>query len=141
MIPVTAGIELDERELEERFVRAEGPGGQNVNKVSSAVELRFDVRGSPSLPEPVRARLERLAGRRLTKEGVLVLQSQRFRDQPRNRQDALDKLIALIRQAAEPPPPPRKRTRPTLASKKRRLEGKSRRSEIKAGRGRPSRDD
>jgi ribosome-associated protein len=141
MIPVTPSIELDERELEERFVRAEGPGGQNVNKVSSAVELRFDVRGSPSLPEPVRARLERLAGRRLTKEGVLVLQSQRFRDQPRNRQDALDKLIALIRQAAEPPPPPRKRTRPTLASKKRRLEGKARRSTIKAGRGRPSGDD
>ena len=100
MIEVTRSIGLDERELEERFVLAQGPGGQNVNKVSSAVELRFDVRASPSLPEPVRARLERLAGRRLTKEGVLVLVSQRYRDQPRNRQDALDKLLALIREAA-----------------------------------------
>ena len=141
MIAVTERIELDEREREERVVLASGPGGQSVNKVSTAVELRFDVRRSPSLPEPVRARLERLAGRRLTKEGVLVLQSQRFRDQPRNRQDALDKLLALIRQAAEPPPPPRKRTRPTLASKKRRLEGKARRGVIKAGRGRVTGDD
>jgi ribosome-associated protein len=105
VIEVTGSISLDEREIEEKFVRAEGPGGQNVNKVSSAVELRFDVRGSPSLPEPVRARLEQLAGRRLTKEGVLVLFSQRFRDQPRNRQDALDKLLELIREAARPPPP------------------------------------
>ena len=141
MIEVTRSIQLDERELEERFVLAQGPGGQNVNKVSSAVELRWDARNSPALTDEVRARLERLAGRRMTKEGVLVLISQRFRDQPRNRADALDKLLALIRQAAEPPPPPRKRTRPTFASKQRRLEGKSRRSGIKAGRGRPSRDD
>ena len=141
MIEVTGSIALDERELEERFVLASGPGGQNVNKVSSAVELRFDVRRSPSLPEPVRTRLERLAGRRLTKEGVLVLASQRFRDQPRNRQDALDRLLALIREAAAPPPPKRRPTRPTLGSKVRRLEGKTRRSGVKSLRGRPSSDD
>ena len=136
MIEVTPSIALDERELEVRFVLASGPGGQNVNKVSTAVELRFDVRRSPALPDPVRARLERLAGRRLTKEGVLVLLGQRYRDQTRNRQDVLDRLLMLIRQAAEPPPPPRKRTRPTRASKERRLEGKARRSGVKANRGR-----
>jgi len=141
VIEVTNSISLDERELEERFVLASGPGGQNVNKVSSAVELRFRVRGSPSLPEPVQAELERLAGSRLTKEGVLVLTAQRYRDQPRNRQDALDKLLALIREAAAPPPPKRRPTKPTLGSKVRRLEGKTRRSGIKAGRGRPSSDD
>ena len=141
MIEVTRSIRLDERELEERFVLASGPGGQNVNKVSTAVELRFDVRSSPSLPEPVRARLERLAGSRLTKEGVLVLVAQRFRDQARNRQDAQDRLVEMIRKAAEPPPPKRRPTRPTLASKFRRLEGKSRRSGVKAGRGRPSAED
>ena len=136
MIEVTPSIALDERELEERFVLASGPGGQNVNKVSTAVELRFDVRSSPGLPEAVRTRLERLAGRRLTKEGVLVLLSQRYRDQARNRQDALDRLLALIRQAAEPPPPPRKKTRPSRAARERRLAGKARRSQVKAGRGR-----
>ena len=138
MIQVTEDIALDEKELEEKFVRAAGPGGQNVNKVSTAVELRFDVRGSPSLPEPVRARLERLSGRRLTLDGVLVLQAGRFRTQERNRQDALDRLLELIRRAAEPPPPPRKKTRPTLASKRRRLEGKVRRGKVKAMRGRPA---
>lgn len=141
MIEVTGGIVLDERELEERFVLASGPGGQNVNKVSSAVELRFRVRGSPSLPEVVQLRLERLAGRRLTKDGVLVLSSQRFRDQPRNRQDALDRLLALIREAAAPPPPKRRPTRPTLGSKVRRLEGKTRRGGVKSLRGRPTADD
>ncbi len=140
MIAVTEAIALDEKELEERFVRAAGPGGQNVNKVSTAVELRFDVRASPSLPDGVRARLERLSGRRLTLEGVLVLQASRFRTQERNRQDALDRLLELIRRAAEPPPPPRKKTRPTLASKKRRLEGKNRRGQVKAMRGRPQMD-
>ena len=140
MIPVTDDIAIGEDELQERFVRAAGPGGQNVNKVSTAVELRFDVRGSPSLPDPVRARLERLSGRRLTLEGVLVLQANRFRTQDRNRQDALQRLIELIARAAEPPPPPRKKTRPTLASKRRRLDGKVRRGQVKVMRGRPDYD-
>ena len=103
MIAVTEHIALDEAELVESFVRASGPGGQHVNKTSSAVQLRFDVRGSPSLPEAVKRRLERLAGSRLTGGGVLVLTAQRFRDQPRNREDALERLLELIRQAAEPP--------------------------------------
>ncbi len=140
MIQVTDEIAIGDDEVQERFVRAAGPGGQNVNKVSTAVELRFDVRGSPSLPEPVRARLGRLAGRRLTLDGVLVLLAQRFRTQERNRQDALDRLIELIARAAEPPPPPRKKTRPTLASKRRRVEGKVRRGHVKALRGRPDFD-
>ena len=135
MIQVTPSIAIDERELVERFIRAAGPGGQNVNKVSTAVELRFDVRGSASLPDEVKARLERLAGRRLTQEGVLVLSAQRFRTQERNRQDAVERLAELIRRAAEPPPPPRKKTRPTYASRLRRLEGKARRGALKSGRG------
>jgi ribosome-associated protein len=141
MIPVTPEIAIDEREIEERFVRASGPGGQNVNKLSSAVELRFDVRRSPSLPDPVRWRLERLAGRRLNQEGVLVLSAQRFRTQERNRADALERLIELIALAAEPPPPPRKKTRPSRAARQKRLEAKSKRSQIKSMRGRPGRDD
>jgi ribosome-associated protein len=140
MIPVTDDIALQDDEVVESFIRASGPGGQNVNKVSSAVQLRFDVRGSPSLPEAVKHRLERLAGSRLTSEGVLVLTAQRFRDQPRNRVDAVERLVALIRQATEVPRR-RRATRPTLASKERRLEGKTRRSGIKAGRGRPGSDD
>jgi ribosome-associated protein len=131
MIRVTDDIALDEREIEENFVRASGPGGQNVNKVSSAVQLRFNVVASPSLPEPVRARLKTLAGRRLTQDGVLVITAQRFRSQEQNRQDALDRLIELIRRAAIRPTP-RRKTRPTLASKRRRLESKSRRSQIKS---------
>ncbi|QFU16648.1 alternative ribosome rescue aminoacyl-tRNA hydrolase ArfB [Microvirga thermotolerans] len=133
MIHVTNGIALDEAELQESFIRASGPGGQNVNKVESAVQLRFDVRHSPSLPEDVKARLERIAGRRLTNEGVLVITAQRFRTQERNREDALARLVELIRQATERPKP-RKPTKPTLASRKRRLEAKGRRSEIKKGR-------
>jgi len=140
MIEVNDQISIGDDEVQEKFVRAAGPGGQNVNKVSTAVELRFDVRGSPSLPDGVRARMERLAGRRLTLDGVLVLQANRFRTQERNRQDALERLIELIAKAAEPPPPPRKKTRPTLASKKRRLEGKTRRGQVKVMRGRPDMD-
>lgn len=134
MIRVNAQIELDEREIQEDFVRASGPGGQNVNKVSTAVHLRFDVARSPSLPEPVRTRLVALAGRRLTQDGVLVLSADRYRSQRRNREDALERLLALIREACEADKP-RHPTRPTLASKKRRLESKQRRGETKKLRG------
>jgi ribosome-associated protein len=130
MIRVNAQIELDEREIQEDFVRASGPGGQNVNKVSTAVQLRFDVARSPSLPDPVRARLATLAGRRLTQDGVLIIEAERYRSQRRNRDDALERLIELIREACEVDKP-RRPTRPTLASKKRRLEGKQRRGETK----------
>jgi ribosome-associated protein len=138
MIPINDSLAISEDEVQERFVRASGPGGQNVNKVSTAVELRFDVRASPSLPDDVRHRLERLAGRRLNRDGVLVIDAQRFRTQERNRQDAIERLVELIARAAEPPPPPRKKTRPSKAVRKRRLEAKSRRSQIKAMRGRPA---
>ena len=134
MIRVTDVIAIGESELEERFIRASGPGGQNVNKLASAVQLRFDVRRSPSLPPPVRARVEKLAGRRLTRDGVLVITAQRHRTQERNRQDALDRLIALIALAAVAPRP-RRPTKPTAGSRERRLEGKKRRATIKSWRG------
>lgn len=138
-VAVTPAINLDEEELVERFVRAQGPGGQHVNKTSSAVELRFDVRGSPSLHEEVKARLERLAGSRLTQEGVIVLVSQTHSAQQLNREAARDRLFALIREAAVRPKR-RRATKPTFASKVRRLDGKTRRAAVKSGRGRPEHD-
>jgi ribosome-associated protein len=130
MIRVTHTIAIDDDELDEQFVRASGPGGQNVNKLSSAVQLRFDVRRSPNLSGDVRARLERLAGRRLTREGVLIISAQRHRTQERNRQDARERLIELIRRAAIAPIP-RRATRPTAGSRERRLQSKKHRSSIK----------
>lgn len=141
MIEVTPNIQLADSEVEVRAVRASGPGGQHVNKVSTAIELRFDVRGSPSLPERVRARLYALAGNRLTLEGVIVMVAQSHRSQEMNRQDALERLLVLLREAAKPPPPPRKKTKPTYASKLRRLDGKTMRAGVKSLRGRPKGDD
>jgi ribosome-associated protein len=139
MILVTDTISLNEDELEESFVRASGPGGQNVNKVSSAVQLRFDVRRSPSLPNDVAIRLMRIAGSRMTKDGVLVINAQRHRTQERNRADARERLFELIREAAVKPEI-RRPTKPTKASRQRRLEGKKRRSQIKNLRGRAAFD-
>jgi len=130
MIRITDSISIDESELTEDFVRSSGPGGQNVNKLSTAVQLRFDVRRSPSLPNDVAVRLMRLAGSRLTKDGVLIITAQSHRTQERNRQDARDRLIALIRQAAVVPVK-RRKTRPTRASREKRIESKKRRGNIK----------
>lgn len=135
MIEITADIGLAEEELEETFIRAPGPGGQNVNKVASAVQLRFDAAHSSSLPESILPRLKKLAGRRMTRDGVIVISASRFRSQERNRQDARDRLVALIREAATPP----KRRRPTRVprgARRQRLESKRKRSQIKKGRGR-----
>lgn len=130
-IRITASIALDPSEIEESFVRAAGPGGQHVNKTSTAVQLRFDVRHSPSLPPDVRHRLERLAGSRLTRDGVLVLTAQSERSQKRNREEALARLVALVREAARPPIP-RKATKPTRASKRRRLDNKKKHGALKS---------
>lgn len=130
MLHVTGRIWISKSELEEHFVRASGPGGQNVNKVASAVELRFDAANSPNLPADVRARLMRLAGRRLTQDGVIVIRAERFRTQERNRADARDRLLRLIARAAEPPRP-RVATRPPKAAKEKRIRSKKQRGRTK----------
>lgn len=135
MIEITPTLFIDEREIDEDFVRSSGPGGQNVNKLSTAVQLRFNIRRSPSLPNDIAIRAQKLAGKKLTQEGVVVIVAQRFRTQERNREDARERLVALLREAATPPPPPRRATKPSKASKARRLESKSRRSNVKSLRG------
>jgi ribosome-associated protein len=134
MIPVTASLDLDERDLEERFVRAAGPGGQNVNKVSTAVELRFRMNGHTIMPDDVRERLGKLAGRRLTLEGEIVIRADSHRTQERNRADALARLVALVEQATHRPKP-RHKTKVPRAERQRRLDHKSRRGDVKSKRG------
>lgn len=135
MIIINDHIRIPADELDFKFIRASGPGGQNVNKVSSAVQLRFDVGRSPSLPEDVRTRLIDLAGKRMTNTGVLIIEARRFRDQPKNRQDAIDRLTALVGRAAQKPVY-RHKTQPTRASRQRLREAKIRRGRLKRGRGR-----
>lgn len=130
MIRVTERIAIEENELDESFIRASGPGGQNVNKVSSAVQLRFNARTSRSLPNDVSIRLQRLAGSRLTNEGVIVITANRHRSQDQNRDEARERLFDMIREAANPPPP-RRATKPTRSSKKRRVDSKVKRGHIK----------
>ncbi len=139
MIPILGGIAISENELEERFVRASGPGGQNVNKLSTAVQLRFDLMNSPGLPAGLKTRAAKLAGQKLTRDGVIIISADRFRTQERNRADALARLVELLREAAIVPKE-RRKTRPTLASKKRRIEGKKHRAQTKDQRSRPSFD-
>ena len=139
MIVVNHSIQIPEREVALRFIQAAGPGGQNVNKVATAVELRFDVRRSPALPEPVRERLLRQAGRRINEAGELIIQARRHRSQERNRQEAVERLITLVRQAATPPRP-RRPTRPSAAARARRLEAKKHRTRIKHQRRSPADD-
>jgi ribosome-associated protein len=133
MIVVTQNIALDEREIQQEFIRSAGPGGQNINKVATAVQLRFDVQNSPSLPEDVRQRLIRLAGKQITDDGVLIITARQHRTQDQNRQEAVDRLVEMIRRAAIPPKA-RHKTKPTGASKLKRLDSKRRHSEIKRSR-------
>jgi ribosome-associated protein len=139
VIQITPTLALDENEIQISFVQASGPGGQNVNKVATAAQLRFDVARSPSLPPDVRERLIKLAGKSVTQDGWLVIHARRYRAQERNRQDAVDRLVQLVRRAAQPPKP-RRRTRPSRAARRRRLESKRRRSEVKRRRKPPSVD-
>ena len=138
-LKITQALSIEESELSERFVLSSGPGGQNVNKVSTAVELRFDARASPSLPDAVKVRLARIAGSRMTQDGVIVISAQRYRSQPRNREDALARLMEMIREAAVAPVR-RRATRPTLGSQERRLTSKTVRSGTKAMRRKPEGD-
>ncbi|MCB9156672.1 MAG: aminoacyl-tRNA hydrolase [Caldilineaceae bacterium] len=134
MIQITPNISLDESELDLEFVRSSGPGGQNVNKVATAVQLRFDLQHSPSLPEDVRTRAISLAGKQVTDDGVLIIQARKYRTQLRNRQLAIERLVDLLQRAARPPKT-RRKTRPSAAAKAKRLDRKRQRSETKRGRG------
>ncbi len=140
MIEITSWLRIEDDEIVEKATRASGPGGQHVNKTSSAIELRFDVRNSPTLPEDVKARLETLAGSRLTLDGVVVIFAQSYRSQEMNRQDARERLVELIKRATEKPKP-RRPTKPTYSSKLRRLETKGKRAGVKTLRGKPKGDD